>query len=127
MAFSLRAKRLDFATGGMNIVVFRGRDAENFGILPGDKLELSWDGQKEIVTADISHTAVQHGEIGLFHELWKGKKIHEGDAIMVSVLSRPMSVQAIRKRLLGQAVSDAEIRSIIQDIVNGRLGEVETT
>lgn len=127
MAFSLRAKRLDIATGGTNIVVLRGRDAENFGILPGDKLELSWDGQKQVVTADISHNAVQHGEIGLFHELWKGKKIHEGDAIMVAVLSRPVSVQAIRKRLLGKPVSDAEINSIITDIVNGRLGEVETT
>lgn len=121
-------RRIDIETGGSpRVVVLRGRDADAFGINPGDRLAVRYHTKKIIVVADVTHHSIHHGEVGLFEEAWKVLKAKDGDALMIELVSRPESVAAISKKLLGQTLTQTDIRSIIQDIVDRKLSAIETT
>ncbi|MEK7518419.1 MAG: hypothetical protein AAB549_00655, partial [Patescibacteria group bacterium] len=128
MAFVLRAKRFDFSTGGQPfVVVLRNEDCENFGIRAGDRLLLQADGKKVVVQADLTHKRVRPGEIGLFREVWRENKIAIGQPVTVEPLARPVSIEALKKLLLGKRLTEAEIFAIIRDIVGNKFGTTELT
>lgn len=130
MPFFLRAKRLDFSTGGEHaIIVLQEDEGRNFGILPGDHVELTWRGARRglIVTANYTRSKVRRGEVGLFREVWKGRRIRDDQPLALSLLDRPPSIRAIRTKLLGRRLTADEIGSVIRDIVSGRLGTEEIT
>lgn len=128
MAFVVRMRRVDIDTGGDNrVVVLRGHDAATFGVNPGDRLHLRYKRKEVTVVADITHHSIEHGEIGLFEEVWKLLGARNGSPATIKLVSRPPSVLAIKKKLLGQPINQAEIHSIISDIVDQKLSTVEMT
>jgi len=128
MAFYLKCKKLDFSTGDKLVVVLNEDEAKSYGIYPGDRLVLVWTKQKKAtVTADVTNTKVRPGEIGLFEEVWKKVAAEQGDIVEVTIMSRPLSIQTIKKKLLGKSAAYKEIHAVIKDIVDGTLGSVETT
>ncbi len=128
MPFFLSAKKLDFATGGKeSVVVFQEDEGRNLGIQPGDKVELAWKSNKIVAAANFTRHKVVQGQIGLFKEVWHRRALTDGDILSVRELTRPASVLAIRKKILGKELSYDEILSIIQDIVHDRIGTSEIT
>ncbi|MFZ5365462.1 MAG: AMP phosphorylase [Patescibacteria group bacterium] len=128
MAFYLKCKKLDFSTGDKLVVVINEDEADSYGIYPGDRLQLVWSKTKKVIaTADTSNTKVKPGEIGLFQEVWKKHAVEQADIVEVSIMSRPLSIETIRKKLLGQPATYQEIHAVIKDIVDGTLGSIETT
>jgi len=51
--------------------------------------------------------------------------VKEGDMINVSLSSRPVSLEYIRKKIDGINLNNEEIRAIVQDIVQENLSSVE--
>ncbi|MEK7570357.1 MAG: thymidine phosphorylase [Patescibacteria group bacterium] len=128
MAFVLRAKRFDLSTGGQPyVVVLRNEDGTNFGIRAGDRLLLQSDGKKIVVQADLTHRRVRPGEIGLFREVWRDNHIGAGEPIMLEPLARPESIEALKKKLLGQRLGEKDILAIVRDIVSNKFGTTELT
>ncbi len=128
MAFPLRARQVDIDTGGdTRVVLLRGHDAETLGINPGDQLQIRAGKRTLYVIADITHHSIRHGDLGIFIDVWKLLKVREGSIVMIEVISRPASIQAIKKKLLGQTFTEADVKAIISDIVSRRLGTIETT
>ncbi len=128
MAFVLRAKRFDLSTGGLPyVVVLRNEDGKNFGIHAGDRLLLQVDGKKVVVQADLTHRRVAPGEIGLFREVWRENRIANRQAVSLSPLGRPESIEALKKKLLGKRLSEAEFFAIVRDIVSNKFGTTELT
>lgn len=128
MAFVLKIHRMDIHTGDdARVVVLRGHDAAAFGINPGDRLEVKYKNKTYTVIADVTHHSIKHGEVGLFEEVWRLLKAKDDDPLTITVVSRPTSVAAISKKLLGQTLTEPEIFSIIQDIVSHKLNTIETT
>ena len=58
-----KVKKLDFKTGGREVVVLREREAKAYGIRMGDKLRLKWDNRETVVTANFTNSKVGEGEI----------------------------------------------------------------
>ncbi len=128
MPFYLHAKKLDFSSGGEPwVVVLQEKEAKTFGIVMGDMVEIRWGKEKATVIAYYTRKKVNKGEIGIFKEIWKNRKIKQGEPIYLEVISRPPSIQAIKKKLLGGDLSYDEMYSIISDIVDHKLSKVETT
>ncbi len=128
MPFFLNARRIDIDTGGdSQIVLLRGRDADSFGITPGDRIRLTSGKNVITVATDVTHHSIRHGEIGIFADIWKLLKTREHAPVIIEAIARPASVEAIKKKLLGQEISDQEIRSIITDISKRQLSTIETT
>lgn len=128
MAFFLRAKKIDFSSGGQPwVVVLQEREAHTLGIVLGDIIEIRWGRQRAIVVAYYTHSKVEHGEIGFFREIWRHRKVRENEPVSLRVLSRPPSIEAIRKKLLGQPLTYEEMHTIISDVVHHKLSNVEIT
>lgn len=128
MPFFLHAKKLDYSTGGRElVVVFQEDEGKILDIQPGDKVEVRWKGNRVVASANFSRHKVQRGEIGLFKEVWQKKSLEDHHVVQVKEMARPESVKAIRKKLLGQALTYQEIYSIISDIVNNNIGTTEMT
>ncbi len=122
-----RAKKLDFESGHRPEVVIRESEARRYGIRAADILKLEIGGKTLFVGVDYTHNKVQEGEIGLFREVWEKTKIKDGQPIEISLIKRPESIMAIRKKLLGARLTYKEIHSIINDVSDGFLGDIETT
>ncbi len=128
MPIFLKTRKLDLSSGGEPLVVLNETEAEAFGVQAGDRVELSWAGGKSTVAAaELSHSRVARGEVGLWREVWQPAKLKSDLLVELKQLSRPPSIQAIKKKLLGKELSYDEVRSIIVDIVENRLSPVEMT
>lgn len=122
-----KAKKLDFKTGGKWIVVLHEKEAHAYGIRMGDKLRLKWNSKTTVVTANFTKTKVNHGEIGLFFEIWQHYKIKPGELIQLSLVERPDSIESIKKKILGKTLTFKEMYAIVKDIADFVLSDVEIT
>ncbi len=128
MAYFLRCKNLDYSTGNQPVVMLNEDEAENYGIRPGDRVSLAWSKAKKLIAAvDVSNKHVRSGEVGLFEEIWQKHHVEAGDIVEVTLESRPVSVETIKKRMRGERVSYPEILALIKDISENRLNEIMTT
>lgn len=131
MPFYLKSKKLDLATGDHHLVaVMHREEAERYGIQPNDRVQLNW-GKKHVKVVDVDFTTseVAPGELGLYGELWRGTTawLKNNQPVELSILSRPASIEAIKKKILGKNLTYAETKAIISDIVDGKLSDVELT
>lgn len=128
MAIFLKAKRVDISSGGEPMAVMNQAEAESYGIQPGDRVQISVpSGKHQVVTMEVSQSRVSPGQLGLWREAANLCKCKDGAIVEVKLLSRPPSIQAIRKKILGVELNYEEIHSIISDVVEGNLSAVETT
>lgn len=128
MSFVLNVRRIDIDTGDdTQVVLLRGRDADAFGIVPGDRVLLRYKNKTLTVATDITHNSIHHGELGIFADVWRLMKPRVGAPISIDIIARPASIGAIKKKLLGHEINAQEVGSIISDISNRRLSAIETT
>ncbi len=128
MPFVLRAKKLDFSSGGQPwVVVLQEKEARTLGVVMGDLIEIRWGRQRATVVAYYTQSKVERGQIGMFREIWKYRQVTNNEPVTIRVLSRPPSIEAIRKKLLGGELSYEEMYLIIDDIVKHNLSKVEIT
>ncbi len=128
MSFFLKTKKLDLSSGGEPMAVMNQAEAESYGIQAGDRVELKLPrGKRVVVAMEFTRDDVSPGQIGLWQEAWRECRCKAGSIIEAQVLSRPPSIQAIRKKLLGEELTYDEVYAIISDIVSGNLSSVETT
>jgi AMP phosphorylase len=128
MAVFLKAKKMDYYTGKQLIVMMNEEEANNFGIQPGDKISLQWRGSKIInVEVNVSTKGIRPGYIGLYKDIWKKYSIELNEIMEMHILSRPDSILAIKKKLLGEKLKYEEIYSIMKDISENRLSSVGIT
>lgn len=126
MPFYLRSKKLRIRAGDVHEVFLHPRDATTYGLHAGDRIRVSWGDRSDYAVVSISVTGVRPGEIGLFEEIWKRKSImNKGEIIEIQLEGRPASVEAIGRKLSGKTLTRKEIRSIVEDVVSGRLSDLE--
>lgn len=124
--YYLKVKKLDFTAGSKLIVLINEEEAYHFGIHAGDKVAISWRGKKQlIVDINLSDKQIKPGEIGLYEEIWNKNSFENNEIVELNVLGRPASIQAIKKKLLGHPMTEADARSIIEDIANNRISSTE--
>lgn len=125
--FVFKAKKLDITTGDVAVGVITNKQALQMGILPGDRVVIDHKGRQIIATIDISSTLVREGELGLFQDICAEYSVKSGDSLGVQLLSRPASIEAIRERMLGHKLTEEQVKTIITDVVEERLSDIELT
>ncbi|OQB44492.1 MAG: Pyrimidine-nucleoside phosphorylase [Parcubacteria group bacterium ADurb.Bin159] len=123
--FFLKAKQLDIKTGNSWIAVINEVDGHRFDLKAGDELVLNWKNKSTDIIIDLTSSLVKPGEIGFFQDVFSHYKIKNGELIELEIARHPVSLKAIRKKLLGERLTYKEIYSIVSDIVEYRLDEVE--
>lgn len=125
----LTVKDMDIATGDIQIVILNEKDAQLLDLHPMDRVLVSKNGKKTIAILDIAQSskAVPPGKIGVFEEVLRELRIKHNDQISIEVAAKPESMSAIKKKLDGDHLSSKEIESIIRDIVDNKLTDIELT
>ena len=94
------------------------------GISATDKVSLVRNKQEYVVDVSLSDE-IKPGTIGASQELISEYPIMEWDNVLVSfVRNNPLSLQAIRKKLLWGKLSREEINAIIEDMQNNKLSDL---
>ncbi|BDQ04485.1 MAG: putative thymidine phosphorylase [Candidatus Dojkabacteria bacterium] len=127
--FYLKSKKLDISFGQKRVVFINSKTAIDEGITAGMRLEAvsPVNHSRHIVHVEISDKLVEPLEVGVDEVLWEEFELENNDLLALDWMPRPKSLEAIRKKLLGGTLKESEIRSVIEDIVNGYLGDIEAT
>jgi len=93
-----------------------GYGAEQFQALR--KIEICHDGNSILATLAImdDEHLLRAGEIGLGEQAYRRMCLPEGTEVTVAQAKHPASLDAVRRKIGGDTLSDAEITAIIRDI-----------
>ncbi|OPY27490.1 MAG: AMP phosphorylase [Methanocella sp. PtaU1.Bin125] len=121
----LKAQPYDIEVGRYEVII-NSMDAEEIGILAGDRVQVK---NKDTITAVVETTdaIVIQGRIGIYREAWEAMKLVPDEIVDVLPAAKPKSVSFIRKKMDKQKLTSEEMFAIIEDISDGNLTEVELT
>ncbi len=105
-------------------VIMNPRDAEELGLKLGDRVKVSMGKESFVADADFAEI-VKEGEIGICSYTAQVCNLKGECLAEVYPISRPKSVDFIRKKLDGVKYSSYEIKSIISDISKNVLNDLE--
>ncbi len=108
------------------VVVLHEEDARRLGLKVGDRVKLFSD-EELIAVADTTRSMVDEGHVGTFSKVTEGLSLSSDDKVSILPTSTPDSVGYIRKKIKNEMLTDEEIHSIVEDIVDGRLTSQEMT
>lgn len=126
MSFFLKAKKLDIKTGSEPIAMLHEEEAYHFGIHAGDKVQVSWRGKKAIVEANTSLKKIDRGNLGLYSNFWeKYPSLQDKEIVEIDFIERAESINAIKKKIFGENLTEKDCNSIMKDIVENRLSNTQ--
>lgn len=123
--FALKARHLDIKTGHPWIVIINEIDSKTYGIHAGDEIIIFWNNHQTQVSVDLTKDLIKEGEIGLFTDIIEKMDIEDGEMLKIKLAPLAPSLPAIQKKLLGKTLNYQEIKSLVCDIVNYRLDDVQ--
>jgi AMP phosphorylase len=119
-----KVKPLGIRTGGKHIILVDDEYASRLGIHSSDRVEITHKKNKLIAIANVA-TEFPKKTVGIYDEVQDKLQAKEGETITIKPAERPESLVFIRNKLNGQRLSTPEIKSIIQDVVERHLSDVE--
>ncbi len=124
-----RVKALPISAGNPLIAVVNYIDALKYDLHSSDRILIKTRKKQTTAIIDLTdeHSFVMPGEIGLLTEVCNKLDVKTGDIVSINVQSKPMSITFIKKKLNGNRLSHDELRTIVNDVVNDRLSEIELT
>ncbi len=120
----LKVKTIDIVTGKKSVLL-NEKDAKALDVRVHDRVSISKGGKTTVALVEITHTFVNPGEVGVFRDLVDDLSIVEGEELEVVPARTPSSVLYIKKKMRGGTLSRDEIYSIVRDVVNHALSELE--
>ncbi len=136
----VNVKVMSLSTGGPLIAVLNSKDANAWDVHLGDRIGISLDtnstnssvftNSKEVVAiVDYSDddSDIMPGMIGCYKELANKLCVQNGQQIHIHLEQKPESITYIKKKLNGEKLSYNELFSIISDIVDNKLSDIEIT
>lgn len=102
-----------------NIVVINEEDAKRSGLTSGSRVFLVDSGKPVPAVVGLSRTLVGPGEVLVPVKVLRSLGLSEGEYLQIKPLALPSSLPYLRKRLVGERLSDTEIMEIVSEIVEG--------
>ncbi|ENN95687.1 thymidine phosphorylase [Methanocaldococcus villosus KIN24-T80] len=119
----LKAKILDIDLE--NIVLINYDDLKNSQYFSQDRVVIEYKNKEIIAFLYSSKDLINSGEIGLPKKIADELKVKEGDIVNVSHADKPISIQYIKKKMDGNKLKKEEIYTIIDEIVDNNLSNIE--
>ncbi|MEW6749346.1 MAG: thymidine phosphorylase, partial [Candidatus Micrarchaeota archaeon] len=112
---------------GKNIIVLNEAEAKEHDMYSGYRTELRHGGKRIIAIVDVSEELVAPGEVGVFRDLAAEYKLKKGEKVEIVHMDRPESIRYIKKKLDKGVLNEMEIKTIVREIMQDRLSEIETS
>jgi AMP phosphorylase len=108
---------------GQHKVMLNVEDARERGLIPGDRVRVRTKGASTTAILDTTVQMVKRGQIGIFTEALR--ELKDPKSVDVLPIPKPISLCYIKMMMDNQKLSEDQIRSIVQDIVDNNLSEIE--
>jgi AMP phosphorylase len=115
------AEAIDLGTRAPTVIL-NAADAEELGVNPVDRIQIHWNGETHIGIVEVTDEIVAEGTLGVTRRLG----YIDGD-VEVTHAPKPGSVHYIRKKLDGIELEADEFETIVRDIDDNRLSDIELT
>jgi AMP phosphorylase len=122
---NLTARILGLEAGGKFVVVLNREDAEDLSIAGLDRVRMRSGGNEVIAIVNTATKLIAKGTVGIYEEVKTSLNLREGQTVDVEIAPLPASVYHIRNKIARRKLTYEEIHEIIQDVVKGRLSEIE--
>ena len=123
--FSAKVIKFDIQNWNWHIVMLNTEQASNYWIKDDDKISLIRKWEEFVVDVVLSDKYVNANEIWVTNDFLDEYPIMEWDTVLVSfVKSNPLSMQAIRKKLLWKKITEEEIDAVIEDVKNNKIHDL---
>jgi AMP phosphorylase len=119
-----KVKLLGIRSGGKQIIVIDDEYASRLGIHSSDRVEVTYKQQNVIAIANVA-TDFPKKTLGIYEEVQEKLKAQEGEIVQVRPAERPESLAYIRDKLMGRKLLAPEIKTIVMDVVERHLSDVE--
>ena len=120
----LVVRSLDLEAGVKHIVVLSNEDARRLGVISSDRVRVKSKRIKLIAIVNISREFAP-GEIGLFKEVRTKLDVSTGNTVNVERAEAPESLGFIREKIRGERLTPRKLESIVNDVVERHLNDVE--
>ncbi len=108
-------------------IILNEEDAKELGVGARERVNVSKNGKSIVAIVSIAKKSIKKGEIGVTPKVAEKCNIKDNDVVEVSPALRPISVDYIKKKLDGLALTEEEYREIVKDVVSNNLSEIELT
>ena len=120
----LAAEVLNITAGGKRIAILSEETAGILGVHSSDRITISHVGQQVIAIANIA-THFPKNRIGLYAEISKAIGLKSDEKVEVKVAQLPESLSYVRAKLRGERLREHDMITIVNDVVERHLSEVE--
>jgi AMP phosphorylase len=102
------------------------RDAEKLGVVARDRIRVKGSNDRTAtVLVDTTQSIVEVNQIGLPQTIVQELKIDEDQSVSVQPSPLPVSVKYVHEKMRGKKLAREELYSIVRDVVDKNLSEVE--
>ncbi|MCX8197396.1 MAG: AMP phosphorylase [Candidatus Micrarchaeota archaeon] len=112
-------------TSGSKIVVLNQDEAHQNDLYIGHRVILRKGEKQSVCIIDLSADLVRPGEIGLFAEAAEELEAKDGDRIEILHMQRPESIEYIKSKMDGKALTKEQIDTVMRELMQNRLSEAE--
>jgi AMP phosphorylase len=115
---------LNISAAGKRIAIIDEQAANLLGVHSSDRILLSCCGRTAISIADVA-TGYPSDRIWLYLEIAEALKVKDGDALEVTPAPMPESLSNVRAKLRGERLREDAITTIVEDVVEQHLSDIE--
>ncbi len=120
----LKVQIVDVDTGGVHKIFLNPVEITYLAMFAGERVLLKYRKEETVAIAE-STSLVDQGKVGILNEVQRELNVKEGDFVEVSSDIKPTSIKAIRKKMDGLSLTGDEIQAIVEDLVTGRLTDID--
>ncbi len=120
----LIAEVLNITAGGRQIAILGEDTARLLGVHSSDRIRITYCDQQIIAIANIA-THFPKNRIGLYEEISETLGLKTDETVDVHLAQLPESLKHVRAKVHGERLREHDINTIVKDVVERHLSEVE--
>ena len=120
----LIAEVLKITAGGRRIAILSEETASLLGVHSSDRIRIAYGDQQLIAIANIA-THFPQNRIGLYEEISETLGLKGDEAVEVQLAQLPESLRHVRAKVRGERLREQDMITIVKDVVERHLSEVE--
>jgi AMP phosphorylase len=120
----LTAEVLTITAGGKRIAILAEETASQLGVHSSDRIYITYCEQQIIAIANLA-THFPKNRIGLYEEISATLGVKTDETVSVQLAQLPESLRHVRAKLRGERLRQHDMVTIVKDVVERHLSEVE--
>jgi len=115
---------LDVRAGKKSIIINED-DANEIGLELNERALLTADGKSIVCITETTKTLVKRGTVAVYKDVAETLGIETGSNVDVTYAPAPKSVEFIRKKIMGEKLTESQINDIIKDLISNELSDLD--